>query len=225
MGVWKAANLLLWCYLLPLTWKSKLLDWVHHLEAHVYRIKILLSHASYQISHTNLPIFPSPATMLRWSWKMETRKLPHSNAFHNLIHLLPIFDMMVYDDLIKLMGLVCYCYYCWSAVATGKGWKANVWCLIINYEHTHMAMVIFELIVWPKSISETTAKSSYELERVRTLSLTNRFGCCLPTRWEMISDVENRDCKLIGHCVNGLDYVMVETNLGVRDDGGVRKNN
>lgn len=41
------------------------------------------------------PILPSPATMLSWSWNKEITKLPHTNAFHNLIHLfLSIFDMI-----------------------------------------------------------------------------------------------------------------------------------
>lgn len=43
------------------------------------------------------PMLPSPATMLG-RCKMDISKLPHINAFHNLIHLLmSIFDMMVYD--------------------------------------------------------------------------------------------------------------------------------
>lgn len=48
-----------------------------------------------QIIEWNSPMLPSPATTLRWSWKMEIRKLPHNNVFHNLIHfLMSIFDMI-----------------------------------------------------------------------------------------------------------------------------------
>ena len=55
------------------------------------------------------PMLPSPATN-NCSCNNDNKKLPHSNVFHNFIHLnMSVIDML--DDLIELMGLVYYCNY------------------------------------------------------------------------------------------------------------------
>lgn len=77
-----------------------------------------------------LPMLPSPTTN-NCSWNNDNKKLPHSNVFHNFIHLkLPVIDML--DDLIELMGFVCYCNYLsdGGCYCGKKTYKTNV----IKYE-------------------------------------------------------------------------------------------